>query len=196
VKGSSFKLYADGALGSRGALLKASYCDHAGHGLAIHAPHYFDSICEKIYKLGFQANTHCIGDSANRLLLETYAKYLKGPNDLRWRIEHAQIVEREDLPYFGNFSIIPSVQPTHATSDMPWAVDRLCMDRMPGAYAYHSLLEKTGLPPLANDAPVENINPIQTFISAVYRVNEQGLPAGGVQMDEALKKEEAVRGMT
>lgn len=196
LKVSSFKLYADGALGSRGALLKAPYCDHAGHGLAIHAPHYFDSICERIYKLGFQANTHCIGDSANRLLLETYAKYLKGPNDLRWRIEHAQIVERDDLPYFGNYSIIPSVQPTHATSDMPWAVDRLCMGRMPGAYAYRSLLAQTGVLPLGTDAPVENINPIQTFISAVYRVNEQGQPSGGFQMEEALEKEDALRGMT
>jgi len=196
LKIASFKLYADGALGSRGALLKAPYCDHSGIGLAVHNPAYFDSICEKIYALGFQANTHCIGDSANRLILETYGKYLKGKNDLRWRIEHAQVIDRSDLHYFGDYSIIPSVQPTHATSDMPWAKDRLCAERMGGAYAYRSLLAEVGIMPLGTDAPVENINPIQTFISAVFRVNESGKPEGGFEISEALTRYHALLGMT
>lgn len=196
LKVASFKLYADGALGSRGALLKVPYCDHNGRGLAIHDPVYFDSICAKIDALGFQANTHCIGDSANRLILETYAKYLKGKNDKRWRIEHAQVIDLADLQFFGDNSILPSVQPTHATSDMPWAQDRLCEGRMRGAYAYKSLLEQVGIMPLGTDAPVENINPIQTFISAVFRVNEKQEPAGGFEVHEALTRIQALKGMT
>lgn len=191
-----FKLYADGALGSRGALLKKPYCDHSGHGLALHDPEYFENTCFKIAKSGFQVNTHCIGDSANRLILETYAHHLKGKNDLRWRIEHAQVVDKQDIHFFKEFAIIPSVQPTHATSDMKWAEDRLCTDRMEGAYAYKSLLEAAGVMPLGTDFPVEEINPMYTLISSVYRQNARLEPEGGFRMEEALDFTTTLRGMT
>ncbi|MHB1279036.1 MAG: amidohydrolase [Bacteroidia bacterium] len=196
LKVASFKLYADGALGSRGALLKAPYCDHKGNGLAIHDQAYFDSVCQRIYELGFQANTHCIGDSANRLILETYGRYLKGRNDRRWRIEHAQVLDLSDISFFSKYSIVPSVQPTHATSDMFWAEDRLCAERMPGAYAYKSLLKEAGCLPLGTDCPVEDINPMYTLVSAVFRKNTALLPPNGFQNEEALSHFEALRGMT
>ena len=196
LKVGSFKLYADGALGSRGAKLKAPYCDHSGTGLLIEQPEFFDSICRVIYDLGFQANTHCIGDSANRLILETYGRHLKGKNDRRWRIEHAQIVETSDRPFFQAFSIVPSVQPTHATSDMPWAESRLCSHRMSGAYAYKSLLNTSGVLPLGTDFPVEEVNPLLTYLSAVYRQNKALQPSEGFQKEEALTPNETIKGMT
>ncbi|MBI1222196.1 MAG: amidohydrolase family protein [Bacteroidetes bacterium] len=192
----SFKLYADGALGSRGALLKKPYCDHKGSGLAIHRPVYFDSVCTIIYHLGFQANTHCIGDSANGLILHTYGKFLQGKNDRRWRIEHAQVVDSSDMHYFGEYSILPSVQPTHATSDMKWAQDRLCLERMSGAYAYHSLLNVAGILPLGTDFPVEDINPMYTLLAAVYRQNSKLEPENGFRAEEAIDLNTCLRGMT
>lgn len=196
LKVASFKLYADGALGSRGALLKEPYCDHKGSGLAIHNQAYFDSVCRLIYDLGFQANTHCIGDSANRLILETYGRFLGGKNDRRWRVEHAQVLDLHDISFFSKYSIVPSVQPTHATSDMFWAEDRLCSGRMPGAYAYKSLLKEAGCLPLGTDCPVEDINPMYTLVSAVFRVNVSLLPPKGFQNEEALSHFEALKGMT
>lgn len=166
---SSFKLYADGALGSRGAKLKEDYCDHDGHnGLWVTEMNVLDSLCKKVSTLGFQVNTHCIGDSANRLMLELYGKYLKGTNDLRWRIEHAQVVSSEDQYLFKKYSVIPSVQPVHAVSDLPWAGKRLCDHRLSGAYAYQNLLDNADYICLGTDAPVEAINPIATFMAAVF----------------------------
>jgi predicted amidohydrolase YtcJ len=110
--------------------------------------------------------THAIGDSANRTILKVYAKYLKAKNDKRWRIEHAQIVHPDDFQYFGRYSIIPSVQPTHGTSDMYWAGDRLGAERMKGAYAYKQLLDQNNWIPLGTDFPVEEINPFKTFFSS------------------------------
>jgi predicted amidohydrolase YtcJ len=194
---SSFKLYADGSLGSRGAKLKQPYCDHANHtGVWVTEPSELAKLYQKVYDLGFQANTHCIGDSANRRVLELYGAILKEKNDKRWRIEHAQVVTPADRALFAMYSIIPSVQPTHATSDMRWADQRLCNARMPGAYAYRSLLTLNGWLPLGTDFPVEDISPLKTFFAAVYRQDSKNQPIGGFQMEESLSPKEAILGMT
>jgi len=193
----SFKVYGDGALGSRGACLLEPYSDQPGHyGFLLSKPEHFDSVASWISDKGWQMCTHAIGDSGNRTILNIYAKYLKGKNDLRWRIEHAQVVNQNDFTIFGNYSIIPSVQPTHATSDMYWAGDRLGKDREKGAYAYQQLLKQNGWIPLGTDFPVEDISPFKTFFAAVIRKDAKGYPNGGYQMDNALSREEALRGMT
>ena len=140
--------------------------------------------------------THAIGDSGNRTILNIYAKYLNGKNDKRWRIEHAQVVNKNDFALFGNSSIIPSVQPTHATSDMYWAAERLGTDRIKGAYAYQQLLQQNGWLPLGTDFPVEDISPFKTFLAAVVRKDAAGFPANGFQKENALTREQAIRGMT
>ncbi len=193
----SFKVYADGALGSRGACLLAPYADKPGsYGFLVSKKEHFDEIAAKIYKQGFQMCTHAIGDSGNRVMLNTYAKYLKGKNDLRWRIEHAQVVNKNDLDLFGSNSIIPSVQPTHATSDMYWAGDRLGNERVKGAYAYRLLLVQNGWLPLGTDFPVEDISPFKTFYAACIRKDAKGWPQGGYQMANALTRKETLMGMT
>lgn len=193
----SVKLYADGSLGSRGALLKQPYCDDSTTtGLLQHPWLWYEKLCNQLYNKGWQVNTHCIGDSSNAKILSIYAQNLKGKNNLRWRIEHAQVVEPSDWNYFGKYSILPSVQPTHATSDMYMAVDRLCKSRLKGAYAYQSLLKQNAMLPLGTDFPVEDINPLGTFFSAVTRKNQKGEPAGGFLMNEALTFEQAIKGMT
>jgi predicted amidohydrolase YtcJ len=140
--------------------------------------------------------THAIGDSANRVMLKIYNKILKGKNDKRWRIEHAQIVNPDDFNLFGSASIVPSVQPTHATSDMYWAGQRLGATRIKGAYAYRQLLKQNGWIPLGTDFPVENINPLLTFYAATVREDATGFPKGGFQIENALTPEEALKGMT
>ncbi len=193
----SFKVYGDGALGSRGACLLEPYNDQPGHyGFLLSKPAHFDSVASWISEKGWQMCTHAIGDSGNRTILNIYAKYLKGKNDLRWRIEHAQVVNQNDFTLFGNYSIIPSVQPTHATSDMYWAGDRLGKDREKGAYAYQQLLQQNGWIPLGTDFPVEDISPFKTFFAAVVRRDSKALPNGGYQMENALSREEALKGMT
>ena len=149
-----------------------------------------------LYAHNFQMNTHCIGDSANRLLLNVYSHMLKGKNDLRWRIEHAQVVEPSDLQKFANYGIIPSVQPTHATSDMYWAGERLGFDRLKTAYAYKDLLKENGKIALGTDFPVEQINPLLTFYAAVVRKDLKGFPENGFQFENALSRQDALRGMT
>ncbi|MFY0644432.1 MAG: amidohydrolase [Bacteroidia bacterium] len=193
----SFKLYADGALGSRGAHLKEEYCDEAGHhGFWLTPLEKLDSFCTVLYDNGFQVNTHCIGDSANKKMLEFYAKNLGGENDLRWRIEHAQVVTPEDRELFTTYNIIPSVQPTHATSDMRWAEERLCRERLEGAYAYKSLLATNNYLPLGTDFPVESIYPLHTFHAAVFRTNAERNPIGGFLPNEALSAQQALLGIT
>jgi predicted amidohydrolase YtcJ len=198
LKICSFKLYADGALGSRGAKLKQNYCDRPGHsGMLLNSLEYFDQWCNDVKNTTtYQVNTHCIGDSANRLLLGTYGKYLKGKNDERWRIEHAQIMDTADFYLFEKYSVIPSVQPTHATSDGPWAEDRLCKSRMKGAYAYKTLLNLNGYMPLGTDFPVEYLNPLYTFYSAVYRENATAPALKPFQKEESLTPMQALQGMT
>lgn len=193
----SVKVYADGALGSRGALLKTPYSDHAGHhGLQLASREHFLEVAQWCMQHGFQMNTHCIGDSANALLLDVYGEVLGGTNDLRWRIEHAQVLSPEDRPKFRRYNVIPSVQPTHATSDGPWAEDRLGPDRIGHAYAYEDLRRAMGLVALGTDFPVEAIDPLQTFRSAVYRTDAAGKPSGGYHMENALSPLDALRGMT
>lgn len=193
----AFKLFSDGALGSRGACLLQPYSDRPGwNGFLLKSPGYFDSIAQLLIHSDFQMCTHAIGDSANRMILHVYAKVLQGKNDRRWRIEHAQILNPGDIRLFGEYSIIPSVQPTHATSDMYWARERLGVDRLAGAYANKALLEQNGWIPLGTDFPVEDINPMKTFYAAVTRQDSTGYPQGGFLAQNALTREEALRGMT
>ena len=193
----SFKVYADGALGSRGACLLQPYSDKPGwSGFLLSSQQHFDSVANLLSQKDFQMCTHAIGDSGNRTMLMIYAKYLKGKNNSRWRIEHAQVINENDFKLFGENNIIPSVQPTHATSDMYWAADRLGKERVKGAYAYKQLLEQNGWIPLGTDFPVEDISPFKTFYAAVVRRDAKGWPADGYQKENALTREEAMRGMT
>ena len=195
VKG--IKVYSDGALGSRGACLLQHYADKADwSGFLLSSQAHFDSLAAQLINTDFQMCTHAIGDSANRTILNVYAKYLKGKNDKRWRIEHAQIIHPSDFHLFGENSIVPSVQPTHATSDMYWAGDRLGAERLKGGYAFKQLLDENGWLPLGTDFPVEEINPFKTFLAAVARQDSKGFPAGGFQMENALTREQTIRGMT
>lgn len=193
----AFKVYADGALGSRGACLLHPYQDLPSKtGFLLSNPKHFEEVAEKIAKHNFQMCTHAIGDSANRSILKIYNKVLGGKNDKRWRIEHAQVIAPADFPLFASANIIPSVQPTHATSDMYWAGDRLGKERLKGAYAYQQLLQQNGWLPLGTDFPVEDINPIFTFFAATVRKDAKNYPAAGFQMENALSKQQALKGMT
>lgn len=159
-------------------------------------PAHFDSVANWCASKGWQMNTHAIGDSGNRTILSTYARYLSAGNNNRWRIEHAQVVNPADLDFFGQYQIVPSVQPTHATSDMYWAEERLGNERIAHAYAYQTLLKQNGWIPLGTDFPVEDISPFKTFYAAVTRKDAKGWPDNGFQVDQALSREEAIRGMT
>ena len=193
----SFKLFSDGALGSRGAALLKPYSDKPGwNGLILKPEEHFDNAAKIISQHGFQMCTHAIGDAANRMMLKIYAKYLKGENDQRWRIEHAQIVNKNDFHYFGDYNIIPSVQPTHATSDMRWAIDRLGKERLKFSYAFNDLKNENGWIPLGTDFPIEDISPFKTFYAAVFRKDTKGWPDRGFQMKNSLSREDAIRGMT
>jgi predicted amidohydrolase YtcJ len=195
VKG--IKVYADGALGSRGACLLQPYADKAGwFGFLLKDKTYFDSLAHALTKTEFQMCTHAIGDSANREMLTIYNHALGATNDKRWRIEHAQVVNENDFMLFGKASIVPSVQPTHATSDMYWAEERLGAERINGAYAYKQLLLQNGWLPLGTDFPVEDISPFKTFYAAVFRKDGKGFPANGFQIENALTRLEALKGMT
>ena len=195
VKG--IKLYADGALGSRGACLLQPYNDKPGwYGFLLKDKHYFDSIATVISQTEYQLCTHAIGDSANRFILQVYNRILKGHNDRRWRIEHAQVVNSKDISVFGLSSIVPSVQPTHATSDMGWAGERLGNTRIHDAYAYQQLLQQNGWLPLGTDFPVEDISPVKTFYAAVFRRDAQGKPDNGFQTTDSLTRKQAIKGMT
>lgn len=192
----SVKVYADGALGSRGAALKKEYSDAPGnHGSFVTPVDQIEALADVLVKKGFQMNTHAIGDAANYEVLSAYKKALTIDADPRWRIEHAQIVSLEDREFFGS-KIIPSIQPTHATSDMFWADERLGEERMQGAYAYKSLLDWSGKVALGTDFPVEHVSPLKTFYAAVARTTEEQLPEGGFQMGDALSRTEALKGMT
>jgi hypothetical protein len=193
---ASVKLYADGALGSRGALLIEPYSDDPDNkGLQLVSANYIQRISTLADSCGYQVNTHCIGDGANRLVLNIYGDILKENNDKRWRIEHAQIVHPNDVDLFGKYSIIPSVQSTHATSDMYWADERLG-ERINNSYIFRSLLEENGWLPNGSDFPIEDINPLYGFYAAVVRKDQKGYPEGGFQTEEALNREQALKAMT
>ncbi|MEY3737973.1 MAG: hypothetical protein RL544_751 [Bacteroidota bacterium] len=194
---NGFKVYADGALGSRGACLLHNYQDRDNWtGFLLANISHYDSLASVLAASKFQMCTHAIGDSANRQILNIYNKYLQKGNDRRWRIEHAQVVNENDFNLFGAASVVPSVQPTHATSDMYWASERLGPVRVKGAYAYKQLLHQNGWLPLGTDFPVEDISPFKTFLAAVGRVDAKGFPEGGFQFENALTREQTIKGMT
>ena len=192
----SVKVYGDGALGSRGAAMKASYSDKHNHfGAMVTTSEEVNHLAKRIAESDYQMNSHAIGDSANVVILKAYQSALQGKGDRRWKIEHAQIVDVNDFDYFSK-GIIPSIQPTHATSDIYWAEERIGSSRMQGAYAYKTLLEKAGLVALGTDFPVEQVNPFHTFYAAVARKDSKLFPQEGFQMKDALSRQEALRGMT
>ncbi len=194
---NTVKLFVDGALGSRGALLLEPYSDDPEvMGLQVSTPGFLTTLCREAYENNFQVATHCIGDSANRFMLQTYGNFLKGQNDRRWRIEHAQVLHPEDYRLFSEYSIVPSIQATHATSDMFWAGERLGDERIKNAYAYKRLLRQTGWIANGTDFPVEAIEPLFTFFASVFRTDPKGYPEGGFQIQNALTREEALRSMT
>jgi predicted amidohydrolase YtcJ len=194
---NGFKVYADGALGSRGACLLHSYEDRKDWtGFLLANISHYDSLASVLAASKFQMCTHAIGDSANRQILNIYNKYLQKGNDRRWRIEHAQVVNPSDFNLFGAAAVVPSVQSTHATSDMYWAAERLGNERMKGAYAYKQLMDQNGWIPLGTDFPVEDISPFKTFLASVGRVDAKGFPEGGFQSENALTREQTIRGMT
>lgn len=193
----SFKFYMDGSLGSRGAALISPYADQLGHsGYLLQSPVEFGFKLKRLHAAGFQAATHCIGDSAVRTTLTLYKDVLGGVNDRRWRIEHAQVVHPDDVARFVDATVIPSVQPTHATSDMYWAGQRLGRNRVRRAYIYKDLQSQLGVLPLGTDFPVEDIAPLKTFRAATMRTDAEGNPAGGFQMENALDRRSALLGMT
>lgn len=193
----SIKVYGDGALGSRGALLLEPYADDPHNkGLKLTDEDYLIELCKKAYAAGFQVNVHAIGDAANRMVLQTFAKVLPEENDRRWRVEHAQVINPEDMAYFGNYAIIPSVQPTHATSDMPWAEQRLGKDRIWHAYAFKKLLSSAGILALGTDFPVEDIDPRKTFYSATVGKDVYGESFEGYDETKMISRLEALKGMT
>jgi predicted amidohydrolase YtcJ len=192
----SVKVYADGALGSRGASMIDEYSDRRGYFGIIRTP--IDSINSLAFKLAgtkFQMNTHAIGDNANRIVLNAYRDALINYRDPRWRIEHAQVINEKDIDLF-NLKIIPSVQPTHATSDMYWLYDRVGKERASLAYAYKELFERSGVIPFGTDFPVEDISPIMTFYSAVVRKDLNGYPDDGFQMENSISRGDALYAMT
>ncbi len=205
----SMKIYFDGALGSRGALLKNQYCDRHDHfGLRLIKPEEFNLYSSILLQQNFQVCVHAIGDSANALVLRSFKQLIPEGFDARWRIEHAQIVDPRDQRIFKERSIIPSVQPTHATSDAPWANDRLCADGKQrvyggkfydpktGAYAYQSLLQSSGTIALGTDFPVEAINPFATFYSATERLDLSGKLTSPFKPEQSLTRKQALLGMT
>ncbi|MEY3983947.1 MAG: hypothetical protein RL160_1506 [Bacteroidota bacterium] len=190
----SVKYYLDGALGSRGACMKDDYCDRRGHrGLLLVRPDSFAKACQQAASMGLRICVHAIGDSANKLALHTMTKYM--PAGARWRVEHAQVVDPHDMHLFHQTGIIPSVQPTHATSDAPWAEDRLCTHRMHGAYAYRTMLQTAGTIALGTDFPVEQVNPLATYLAAVFRNSADGR-VQHFRREEALSPDDCIKGMT
>ena len=192
----SVKVYGDGALGSRGATLKEPYSDDKhNYGKLVTSYKDIKDLANKLAEANFQMNTHAIGDSTINLLIDTYSKVLETKTDPRWRIEHSQIIDVNDIKGYNN-KILPSVQPTHATSDMYWAEERVGSKRIKGAYAYKALLEKSKVIGLGTDFPVEKVNPFHTFYASVSRKDLNDYPEKGFEFENALSREETLKGMT
>jgi predicted amidohydrolase YtcJ len=195
----AIKLYADGALGSRGAALLDPYSDDPGNtGLLVSPPEHIRAVAVEALKHGFQVNTHAIGDRGNRIVLDAYEAALAQVPvaDHRFRIEHAQILNHDDIPRFAKLDVIPSMQAVHATSDMYWAGQRLGVSRLYGAYAWRSLLDLGLIIPNGSDFPVEAVNPLLSFHSAVTRQDAQNWPPGGWHPEQRMTREEALKSMT
>ena len=192
----SVKVYADGALGSRGAALIAPYSDAPKHrGKFITDKDSLKQLAARIAKTKFQMNTHAIGDAANQAVIDVYRDNVRLLRDPRWRVEHAQVLDAPDIEKFST-KIIPSIQPLHATSDMYWAGDRLGEDRLKNAYAYQEQLDYAGIVALGTDFPVEKVNPMLTFYAAISRRDLNGYPKEGFQRENRLSRGSALLGMT
>jgi len=193
----AIKVVADGALGSRGALLLAPYSDEPGtKGLLTVDPSLFREVLRQAVARGFQVTTHAIGDRANRFVLDAYQAAFVGLTgggaDRRFRIEHAQVLAPEDVPRFKSLGVIPSVQPTHCTSDMYWATDRVGPERAKGAYLWKTFLKQGVVLAAGSDAPVESIAVLPGLHAAVTRQDAKGWPAGGWHPEERVTIEEAL----
>jgi hypothetical protein len=194
----SVKIYIDGALGSRGAAMLEPYSDDVeNRGLAFMGADDLHAAVNKANSMGFQVGIHAIGDHGNRMALDAFARAQnEQPSKLRNRIEHAQIIALEDIPRFAELGIIASMQPTHATSDMNMAEDRIGPERLMGGYAWRRLLDSGAIIASGSDFPVELPNPFYGLYAAVTRQDRNGLPAGGWYAGEALSREEALRSFT
>jgi predicted amidohydrolase YtcJ len=195
----SVKLYMDGALGSRGAALLDPYTDSPGtNGLLVSTPEHIEAVAERALTAGFQVNTHAIGDRANRLVLDAYEQALRKVPvaDHRFRIEHAQIINSEDIPRFAQLGVIPSMQSSHQTSDMYWAGNRLGATRLLGAYAWRSLLDNGSIIPNGTDFPVEQVNPMISFHAAFTRQDAHNWPPNGWYPEQKMTRQEALRSIT
>lgn len=195
----TIKLFADGALGSRGAALLAPYSDDSSNnGLLRLTQQHVEDVTQRALRAGFQVCTHAIGDRGNRLVLDAYEAALQAVpvRDHRLRVEHAQVLSPQDIPRFARLGVIPSMQATHATSDMPWAQDRLGPERIRGAYAWRSLLKTGTFIPNGTDAPVEPVSTLRTFHAAITRQNEKNEPPGGWYPDQCMTREETLLSMT
>ena len=193
----SFKAYVDGALGSSGALLKKDYSDKPGYkGLCLMNSEELNNLAEFCLDVGYQLNSHGIGDSAIAIILDMCSNVYKKNPDHRFRIEHAQIVDPNDFCKFANYAVLPSVQPTHATTDQRWAEFKIGAKRMKGAYAYRSLKNQLGMIVLGTDFPVEYTNPFYTIHASVHRMNHKNYPAKGFLKEESLSMAETIKAMT
>jgi predicted amidohydrolase YtcJ len=197
------KLYSDGALGSRGAALLAPYSDDPhSHGLLFHSNQEIDAMIAKAMKKGYQVNVHAIGDAGNKQILDVFAKEIpanrakNGGNELRHRIEHAQVVALADIPRFKSIGIIPSMQPTHATSDKNMAEQRIGAKRMEGAYAWRTFLQQGSRIACGSDFPVEAPNPFFGIHAAVTRQDAGGQPIAGWYPEQEMSLKEAFRCFT
>jgi predicted amidohydrolase YtcJ len=196
---AGFKMFADGALGSRGAHLAAPYADDPGNtGLVIQSGDEIEKLTERALKNGWQVCVHAIGDQGNHDVLDAYEKALAatGAKDARLRVEHAQVVMPGDLPRFAKLGVIASMQPTHATSDMPWAESRVGPERIKGAYAWHTLLASGARICAGSDFPVEGVSPLRGFYAAITRQDAQGNPKGGWRPEEKMTREQALAAFT
>ena len=195
----AIKLYADGALGSRGAALLAPYSDDpTNSGLLVSPPAHIEAWAETALRRGFQVNVHAIGDRGNRIALDAFESALRRvpKADHRFRIEHAQVISPQDIPRFAKLGVIPSMQATHQTSDMRWAETRVGPERIRGAYAWRSLLNTGVVIPNGTDFPVEEVNPLLTFHAAVTRQDPANSPVGGWYPDQKMTRQEALQSMT
>jgi predicted amidohydrolase YtcJ len=191
------KLVADGAMGSRGAAFFQPYSDDKTNtGLLILQKDYIADVAKDAVQKGFQVATHAIGDRANRTVLDAYAEALKGANDKRFRIEHAQVVSLPDFPLYAKYNVIASIQSTHATSDMRWAADRLGPDRLLGAWAPRRFLNAGVRITNGSDFPVEDPNPFWGLYAAITRQDHTGNPPGGFMPDQKLTRAETLKSWT
>lgn len=195
----AIKLYADGALGSRGAALLAPYSDErTNSGLLVSQPEHITLLAEMGLRRGFQVNVHAIGDRGNRIALDAFESALRRvpTANHRFRVEHAQVISEQDIPRFARLGVIPSMQATHQTSDMRWAETRVGPQRIRGAYAWRSLLNTGVIIPNGTDFPVEEVNPLLTFHAAVSRQDPEGAPPGGWYPEQRMTRQEALQSIT